>query len=189
MATRPGSGSSAGGYGDEIGSRIAVFGTLVALAITALGAAVALGLPGDDDRGKPVAATQTQTVATQTTPPAVTEPETITEPDTTTEPDITTEPLPEPDPAAIPEPETTPPVGGDCNDGIDNDQDQLTDATQDDGCLRNGTEAPANSPGSPDDAAATSECADGVDNDVDGFVDGKDPRCPGDTESPADLPN
>ncbi|MBA3746801.1 MAG: hypothetical protein H0W96_04825, partial [Solirubrobacterales bacterium] len=103
-------------------------------------------------------------------------------------------PPPPPAVAAEPEPEveTAPePVPGanECSDGIDNDRDDLVDASQDDGCLDNDTEAPANLPDQEEDGQQSpeeSECNDKFDNDSDGFEDDEDPSCPGDTESPPD---
>lgn len=168
--------SGGGGGADEYFSRIAFFGGLVMIAVFVLGAAVAIGLgEGDDSVAAPISTTQT---APRTT--------------------IVGEPPPPPpvaaEPASEPELETTPqaaaiPGANECRDAIDNDNDDLVDGEQDDGCLLNDTEAPGNLPGSADDgeeSSAPSECNDKFDNDSDGFLDGEDPSCPSETESPPD---
>ena len=73
-----------------------------------------------------------------------------------------------------------PRVRGNCNDGIDNDGDGLTDGAQDPNCLDGDTETatrPRRSPAA-DDLPTADDCTDGKDNDGDGFTDvSEDPDC------------
>jgi len=188
--------SSGRGPGDDLASRIVVFGTLILIAAGVLGAVVALGLEGDEPRRARVATTATQTVTTQTTPRTATVPATTT-------PRTTTTPRPElEDTSTLPAPPAATPGLDDCSDGKDNDGDDLVDGAQDDGCLRDSSEAPANDPSAddlgsddpeldepPPPPAPRGECSDKRDIDRDGFFDDEDPRCPSASESPADLPN
>jgi hypothetical protein len=77
---------------------------------------------------------------------------------------------------------TQPPEPGpDCSDGIDNDDDGLTDSAQDPDCATSGTESgtvtpPVTTP--PPATTATDDCSDGIDNDHDGLTDrAQDPNC------------
>jgi hypothetical protein len=91
-------------------------------------------------------------------------------------------PAEERDPACPPEDTTTTPVepGPDCQDGIDNDDDGLTDTAQDPDCETTGSEAGGTAPpatATPPPVAAN-DCADGKDNDNDGLTDAaQDPNC------------
>ena len=158
---------------DEFGSRALVFGSLTLIAAFVLGAAVALGLKDDPARRAAQRRRRRRPSATVARPAPP--------------PPVTTATTPEEDVETTPEVETTPRrsvAAKDCDDGVDNDQDDLVDASQDDGCLADGTEAPANTPGAPGDAAAdATECSDGKDNDRDGFADDEDLQCPGSSES------
>jgi len=57
-----------------------------------------------------------------------------------------------------------------CNDGIDNDADMLTDYPSDPGCL---------TPWDNSEPGPFTECTDGIDNDGDGKIDAVDPECTG----------
>jgi hypothetical protein len=94
-------------------------------------------------------------------------------------------PADERDPDCPPADTTTTPVepGPDCQDGIDNDDDGLTDTAQDPDCDASGSEAgetvpPVTTPPPPATGTATADCADGKDNDHDGLTDSaQDPDC------------
>jgi hypothetical protein len=100
-------------------------------------------------------------------------------------------PAEERDPACPPDdladPEPPPPPrepGPDCSDGLDNDDDGLTDTAQDPDCDTSGSEsgivAPPADPASPPPppAAGPNQCTDGEDNDNDGLTDREqDPDC------------
>lgn len=85
------------------------------------------------------------------------------------------------DPDSPPPPPREP--GPDCSDGLDNDDDGLTDTAQDPDCETSGSEsgtaAPPDDPASPPPAAAIpNQCTDGEDNDNDGLTDREqDPDC------------
>jgi hypothetical protein len=88
------------------------------------------------------------------------------------------------DPACPPDTgTTTQPVqpGPDCSDGIDNDNDGLTDTAQDPDCATSGNEAGDSAPPTtttPPPPVATDDCSDGIDNDHDGLTDtAQDPDC------------
>jgi hypothetical protein len=185
------------GSGGDLLSRGVVFGGLAAIAVVLMGAVVAIGLPGDGHHRKDarVGATSTQTTTTaRRPPPTVTEPPARTEPQTTPQPPAA--------PTDTTPTDTTPtdttatdttgalPAADECHDGVDNDHDNLVDAAQDDGCLNNDTEAPANDLTASTHKAppASTECNDGIDDDGDGLIDGEDPSCPGPTEYPSDAP-
>ena len=80
---------------------------------------------------------------------------------------------------------TTTPVepGAECVDGIDNDDDGLTDTAQDPDCESSGSESGATAPPSATPPPApppvtTNDCSDGKDNDDDGLTDNaQDPDC------------
>jgi hypothetical protein len=95
-------------------------------------------------------------------------------------------PADERDPECPPADTTTTPVepGPDCSDGVDNDDDGLTDTAQDPDCDASGSESgeaaiPITPPSPPPaTGTATADCADGRDNDDDGLTDtAQDPDC------------
>ena len=105
-------------------------------------------------------------------------------------------PADERDPGCPPVETRTTPVepGPDCSDGIDNDDDGLTDSAQDPDCDASGSEAGETAPpitsSPPSPAPSTggaADCSDGEDNDGDGLTDSaQDPDCEnGRTESGA----
>jgi hypothetical protein len=69
---------------------------------------------------------------------------------------------------------------GDCEDGQDNDADQLVDAA-DPGCQLPGCQPSTQQPNkcheADDEGTAPDDCADGIDNEGDGLIDADDPDC------------
>lgn len=63
-----------------------------------------------------------------------------------------------------------------CSDGIDNDNDGFTDAT-DPGCWTDPYNSGSYNPSGNNELSASTECTDGIDNDQDGTVDSADPGC------------
>ena len=99
-------------------------------------------------------------------------------------------PVEERDPSCPPDdlvdPDTPPPPrepGPDCSDGLDNDDDGLTDTAQDPDCDTSGSESgaaalPDDPASAPPPAALPNQCTDGEDNDNDGLTDREqDPDC------------
>src|SRR5690349_19174385 len=74
------------------------------------------------------------------------------------------------------------PKSGECEDGVDNDHDGLTDA-DDPACQQPGCMPSSQTPQKCDEADLSPEnpeagnCSDGIDNDGDGLTDGDDPDC------------
>ncbi|MCB0336975.1 MAG: hypothetical protein KDD62_11745, partial [Bdellovibrionales bacterium] len=68
-----------------------------------------------------------------------------------------------------------------CQDGLDNDADNVIDAT-DPGCWADVNDPSSYDPTDLDESDATTQCQDGVDNDGDGYTDGDDVSC----EDPTD---